>query len=223
MLLGMLAEDGAAAKAALAAGADIAILRTSAGAAAAEVKSAGQPANDASLGAWLDRLDGAAGDALAGAGCDFIVGTLEGTVATAVDTEKTGLVLVVDPSIEDNILRALGPLGLDALLVEHGFGEMSLADQLKLVRLASFASTPLIVTTRPEAPAAELRVLRDSGTVCVLVPSGTPESKLRELSDRLRELPPRKARREGGDIAIVPAVAAMRHEEEVHEPDEEDE
>ncbi len=224
MLLGVLAGNGAEAKAGFEAGADVAIIRASSGSAAAkEAKGAASgESNERVLGAWLAEIDDSSGAELAEAGCDFAVGTLEGTLATAVDSERMGQVLVAGNSMEDTTLRALGSLGLDAMLVEHGKGAMSLADQLQLVRLASFTATPLLVTVAGKAPVAELRVLRDSGAACVLLGAGSSAAEITALSDRLRAVPARKARREGGDIALVPslvAAAGANHEEE-DEPEE---
>ena len=223
ILLGVIADKGADAKAALEAGADIVIIRAKGSAAAAEAKAAAGGNNDTALGAWLTELDDATATALAEAGCDFTVGTLDGTIATAVDTERMGQVLVAESAMDDTTLRALANLGLDALLVEHGKGAMSLADQLQLVRLASFASTPLLVTVSPDAPVAELRVLRDSGVACVLLAAGASKAQIEGLSDRLRAVPARKPRRDGGEMALVPSVAAGggNHEEEDDDDGEE--
>ncbi|MEX0782831.1 MAG: hypothetical protein WD557_09290 [Dehalococcoidia bacterium] len=224
VLLGVLAEKGAGAKAALEAGADIAIIRAASGAAAVtEAKAASGGNNDTALGVWLDELDDATSSALAEAGCDFAVGSLDGTAATAVDTERMGQVLVAESAMDDTTLRALANLGLEALLVEHGKGAMSLADQLQLVRLASFASTPLLVTVASDAPVAELRVLRDSGVACVLLAAGSSIAEINALSDRLRAVPARKSRRDGAEMALVPSVAAAgaHHEEEEDDDGEE--
>jgi hypothetical protein len=216
ILLGVLAEKGADAKSALEAGADVVVIRASNANAAAEAKAAAGGNSDTALGVWLGDLDDKTAAALAEAGCDFTIGTLDGTVATAVDTERMGQVLVAESAMDDTTLRALASLGLDALFVEHGKGAMSLADQLQLVRLASFASTPLLVTVSADAPVAELRVLRDSGVAGVLLAAGASKAQIEALSDRLRAVPARKSRRDGAEMALVPSVAAAgaNHEEE---------
>ncbi len=219
-LLGVLAESGSAAKAAFDAGADVVVIRAaSIAAAVADMKAAGDGPNGTAVGVWLPQVDDAAGLALADGHCDFVVGTLEGTAATAVDTERMGQVLAIANDVDDTTLRSLAPFGLDALLVEHGPGAMSLAAQLQLVRVASFASTALLVTVAPDAPIAELRVLRDSGVVCVLLPAGTKPDAIKAMSDRLRAVPPKKSRREGGDIALVPSMAVSAGHDD-HEEDD---
>src|SRR5690606_31605752 len=121
---------------------------------------------------------------------------------------------------DDTTLRALASLGLDALFVQHGGGDMSLAQQLQLVRLASFSGTPLIVTANAAASVDQLRVLRDSGCAAVVLSAGSSAADISTLGDRLREVPaPRKSKREGArDIAIVPIGAAAGS----HEHDDDD-
>lgn len=73
----------------------------------------------------------------------------EGTEATAVDTDRMGHVAVASSALDDTTLRSLAPLGLDGLYVTRTPGNMTLATQLQLVRIASFASAPLLVNVTP--------------------------------------------------------------------------
>lgn len=222
MLLGVVAADAAAAKAAVDAGADVVVFRV-AGAAAAVTQLKKLDTAKVTAGAWLESLDDAGAASLREAACDFVIGTLEGTAATAVDTEAMGQVIVANESMDDTTLRALGPLGLDCLLVERQADVATLAAQLGLVRIASFASTPLVVTVTAETGGAELRVLRDSGTAMVLLPTGTAAGPIAEMVERLKAMPaPRRGRKESNDIAIVPAAAAS-HEHDHDDDDGDDE
>ncbi|MGH2634201.1 MAG: hypothetical protein ACRDG3_12385 [Tepidiformaceae bacterium] len=225
MLLAVLARDGSAAKAALGAGADAVIVRAADAAAAARII---EPltADKAIAGAWLDRLDNAGAEALRKAGCDFVISTLEGTESAAVDTEKMGQIVVAAEGIEDTTLRALGPLGLDGLFVERPTGAMTLAAQLGLVRLASFASAQLVVTADASASVSDLRVLRDSGAVAVAAAEGTTPEQVKALVELLKAVPaPRKGNKggEGRDIALVPSMAAHGHDEEDDDDDDDGE
>ena len=216
MLLGVLAADASAAKAALAAGADVIIARAGADKAKGVIGGAG--GNGRAVGAWAGELDEAGASALRDAGCDFVVGTLEGIASGAVDTDKMGLVLEVTAGISDTTLRALPSLGLDGLFLERTPGPMKLADQLELVRLVSFSGSQLLVPVGPETTVAEFRVLRDSGVAVAVAPQGSNAEQIKALLKRLEEVPPRKPRREGADIALVPALAAKQE----HEHDDED-
>jgi hypothetical protein len=212
MLLAAIVSDAATAKAATEAGADVVLFQ---GAATQAVAPAIRELDGAKVtaGALVDTLDEGGATALREAGCDFAISTLEGTASAAVNTDEMGQVIVVTAEIDDTTLRALAPLGLDALFVEQPLATMTLKDQLALVRLASFASTPLVVTVAADATPGELRVLRDSGTAMVVAPAGTGPDGLKALHKALREIPaPRRGRRENQEIALVPSMAAASHD-----------
>jgi len=214
-------NDAAALAAAIEAEADAIIVEAATAAEAARLME-GTASEKVSVGALLPSLSEADAEALRGAKCDFVVSPLDTTDSAAVDTEKTGQVVMASLDMEDNTLRALAPLGLDGLFVKRSGGRMTLGQQLALVRLASFASTGLLVTVAADASVGELRVLRDSGAVAVVAPAGASADALRALSDSLKAVPaPKRGRREGAEIAIVPAAAGAGEEHE-HDDDEDD-
>lgn len=222
LLLAALATDAAAAKQALAAGADIAI---ACAADSAGVRSIieGLAGANATAGAWVSAIDAAGAEALRAAGCDFVISTIEGTSAEAVDPEKMGVVLAVDGGLDDTTLRAIAPLGLDGLFVERAPGSMSLAAQIELVRLATLSGTPLLVTVAADVSVSELRVLRDSGASTVVLPETATSEQVVALAERLRAVPSRKSKREGQDVALVPSVGFGTAEHEHEHEEEEDE
>ena len=221
MALIALARSGDEARAALDAGADGVILEAgSAGDAASAM--AGVATDKVAVGALLPSLSESDAEGLRKAACDFVISPLDATDSAAVDTEKMGQAVVASLDMDDNTLRALGPLGLDGLFIPRSGGAMTLAQQLGLVRVASFAQTGLIVTVDTGASASELRVLRDSGCMAVVAPVGASAEALTTLSETLKAVPaPRRGKREGNDIAIVPASRAGGEEE--HEHDDGDE
>ncbi|MBI2765967.1 MAG: hypothetical protein HYX53_08670 [Chloroflexi bacterium] len=222
MLLGVLVADGAAAKAAIAAGADVAIIDAASAAAAVKALKPLDGAK-ATAGARLPSLDEPGAAALREAGCDFVVCTLDGTASSAVDTDRMGHVVVADSAMDDTTLRALGPLGLDALFVQSAGGDMTLANQLQLVRIASFASTPLLVTIPADTAVSALRVLRDSGAAMVVALTGTTAGQIATLGEALQAVPPSKrAGRDGREMAMVPAAASAGDHEHGDDDDDDD-
>lgn len=222
MLLIALTANPAEAKAALEAGADAVVIRAEAAKAVAALDSLAE--KHTIVGVLSQALDEKSAAALAKAGCDFVISSLENTESVAVDTERMGHVLIASEGMEDNTLRAIAPLGLDALYVERGPGGTMLANQLGLVRLATFASTPLLATVPAKASVAELRVLRDSGVGGVIAPENASAAELKALIKALIAVPaPKKSRRDGGEMAMVPSAAAGHadHEEEDEEEDDE--
>lgn len=184
----------------------------------------GLDAGDTALGALLPSLEAQAASALSEAECDFAISPLAGTAAVAIDQESMGHVIGVTLDETEAVLRSIGPLGLDALFVEAESGELSLSRQLEFVRLASFTSTPLLVTVPAGLSVAELRVLRDSGVAAVILPAGSSADQLAELVENLKAVPAPSRGRSGssGDVAIVPAAHSAAEELDP-EPDEDDE
>jgi len=222
LLLGTLAGDAAAAKAAAEAGADVVLIEAATATAAVPVVES-LKGTKAVAGAVLPALDEAGAEALRAAGCDFVVCTLEGTDATAVDTDRMGHVAVASSALDDTTLRSLAPMGLDGLYVTRTPGNMTLATQLQLVRIASFASAPLLVNVTADAPMAELRALRDSGAAMVIAPKGTAGEQIAALGETLKNVPAKKGSRgEARDIALVPARAAAAAAEHDHDDEADD-
>jgi hypothetical protein len=158
------------------------------------------------IGALLNSVTAADAETLREVKCDFVVSPLDTTASAAVDTDKNGQVVIASQDMEDNTLRVLGPLGLDGLFVRLGSDSMTLGQQLGLVRMASFAATGLIVTVEAGMKAADLRVLRDSGVLAVAAPAGTSGEGLKALIAELKAVPaPKKGKREGPDMALVPS------------------
>ncbi|MEP7216789.1 MAG: hypothetical protein ABI782_11095 [Anaerolineaceae bacterium] len=222
MVLIALTTGSAEAKTALGAGADAVAIRAEGSKAVSAVESLADAKGTA--GVLSQALEEATAAALAKVGCDFVISSLEKTESIAVDTERMGHILIASEEMEDNTLRALAPLGIDGLFVERGPGGTMLANQLGLVRLATFASTPLLVTVPANASVAELRVLRDSGVGGVIAPENASAGELKALIEALIAVPaPKKSRRDGGEMAIVPSAAAghAEHEEEDDEEDDE--
>ena len=225
MLLAVFVKDGDAAMQALEAGADAIIIHTTDATTAAKTIEA-LTVDKVIAGAWISRLDDAGAEALHNAGCDFVISALEATDSSAVDTDKMGQIVVAADGIDDTTLRSLGPLGLDGLFVERPTGAMTLATQLGLVRLSSFASAQLMVTADASASVSDLRVLRDSGAVAVAAPEGTTADQVKALVELLKAVPaPRKGNKggEGRDIALVPSMASHGHEEEDDDDDDDGE
>ncbi len=214
MLLAVTVATSAEAKTAVASGADIAIL-TGPGAAAA-IKGL----DKVCAGAQLDTLDEAAAAALRQAGCDFVISPLETTASAAVDTDAMGQVVAIADSISDATLRALGPLGLDALFVPTDHGTTTLAAQLELVRFASLSGLPLAVPIAPGAAVPQLRVLRDSGVAMVIAAAGANAEQIKALVDSLKAVPAPKKGSKGGDMAIVPSIAQRGGDEDDDDDDD---
>src|SRR5690606_17916526 len=124
VLLGALVRDARAGQQAVDAGVDLLIVRANDAAGAAKVLNEIGDVKPP-RGVWLSELGIDDGKAMVDAGADFVASPLDGTIAEAVDGDAIGQVLAVTQDMEEATLRALGPLGLDALFVKRPGGEMT--------------------------------------------------------------------------------------------------
>jgi hypothetical protein len=133
-----------------------------------------------------------------------------------------GHIISLGESIDDASLRALGPLGLDAIAVPGRDSALFLSDQLEFVRVAQLSATPLLVRLAAEPDAAELRALRDSGAAIVVAKPGTNTEGLRRLVELLQAVPePRRREGRGPDVALLPALLGGGHDhDDEDEPDD---
>lgn len=221
MLLGVLARDPAQFATAVEAGADLVIVHAADPSAFVDLVGKHREEN-VPIGVWLSRVDEAVASSLVAAGWDFVVSTLEGTQAGVIDPEKLGHVvaLLETHEVPDAVLRSLGPLEVDAVLVRRSAGEFTLRHEAELVRLTTLSGAPLLVVVGNEPTPAEVRALRDCGSAAVILPEGSSSEQIAAGQALLRSVGPRKrSRREGAEIALVPSLAALH----LHEDEEEEE
>jgi hypothetical protein len=222
MLLGATVRKAEDVKTALDAGVDFLLVQAGKATEAAGIVKAAS-GGKAPIGAWVSELDVEGAEKLAEAGCDFVACTLEGTAAAAVDSDRMGHVLAVTGDIDDTRLRTLGPLSLEGLFVKRPAGSMTLVQQTDLIRLASLAGAPLLVSSDAGATIADLRVLRDCGAAAVVAVEGTSAAKLKALGELLRTVPPKAKAQTGRDMPLVPSMGASHEHEEDDEFPEIDE
>jgi len=149
--------------------------------------------------------------ALRDAGADFVVLDAESTAAEAMLEEKIGFVLDHRGDGDDTGLRLLGEVGLDAIIIPSPPEHLTLAELLKLRRLAALTRVPLLTAVKPDAEAGHLHALRDSGVAGVIVESSAL-GKLGDLKARIDSLPARGRGREERAEAVLPAATLGRAE-----------
>lgn len=218
LLIAAEVNDAAAANAALDAGVDFFVARGKD--AAATISAVGKKDNAA---ARVDLLDDETARALTEAGTIFVACEPANARSTAIDTEALGFVAIIDPSLDEQTLRALAGLGLDGLATNAVSTPETLADQLQIVRLALLGGAPVIAPVSAGATTAQLRVLRDSGVAIVVAGTECSKDELAALVAAIKALPPKKkSSREGGEMAMIPSMASRAASEEEHELDDDD-
>jgi hypothetical protein len=151
------------------------------------------------------------------AGADFVVLDAQSAAADSMLEEKIGFVLDHRDETDDTGLRVLGELGLDAMIIPSLPDKLSLADLLKLRRVAALTRVPLLTGVKPDSETGYLQSLRDSGVAGVIVDSSAL-GKLGDLKSRIESLPARGRRREERAEAVLPA-ATPSHDEDFDDDD----
>ncbi len=146
---------------------------------------------------------------LADAGADFVILDDGRATAEALLERRLGHALLLDADPDEERLRMLAPLDLDALLLTEPLGTLTVRDHLRLRRIVALALAPLIVTadTAAGVPApSTLEVWRDAGAPVVLLRSQDHDAiaALVRASNEVR--PPRDRSDERPD-ALLPATA----------------
>ena len=151
------------------------------------------------------------------AGTDFVVLDPESAMAEAMLEEKIGFVLDYRGDGDDTGLRLLGEVGLDAIIIPSPPERFTLAELLKLRRLAALTRVPLMTAVKADSEAGYLHTLRDSGVAGVIIES-SGLGKLSDLQSRIASLPARGRRREERAEAVLPA-ATPSHDEDFEDDD----
>lgn len=138
-------------------------------------------------------------------GCDFVLFDPHSAPPALLREEDLGKVVQVDPSLADGLLRVIGRLAVDAVLVD-GDDQLSLHRLMVCQHVASLAHKPLVTRVPLDATAEALEELRDAGVAAVLVrPGARDKQALSRLRETVDSLPPPKRKKEKMD-AVLPSL-----------------
>jgi hypothetical protein len=191
------------------------------GAQADDVAAAAQSAGEVPVGAWPKVVDPKANAALIEAGADFLVFDADSTPASALLDDKLGYVLALRSGQDENFLRVLESVALDAILLEDYVGPLTLRNQIELRLLAGLTRKTLMLPVKPSIESADLECLRDAG-VSVLVIDDKALEELPALLKTVQDLPQPRRRRQTTLDVLLPRAAEMAAAEEEEEEEEED-
>jgi hypothetical protein len=194
------------------------------GAKAGDVKEASQAAGEVPLGAWPQNLDAGGSAAFVEAGVDFVVFDAERTPASALLEDKLGYVLALRSGQDENYLRVLESVVLDAVLLDDYAGPLTLQKQVGLRLVAGLTRKPLMLPVKLPIEKGDLECLRDAG-VSVLAVDGSDAKALDELPsllEAIETLPGPRRRRETSLEVLLPRAAEMAGMEEEEEEAEEE-
>lgn len=161
-------------------------------------------------------------------GSDFIVLSPTSPVTILSKNDKTGLILQVDPSMDDGLLRAVSDLPVDAVLATDSLednGKLQYHHLMILRHLAVMVGKPLLVPTPAGISKDELQALWDAGIEAVVVTVDiAKDENLKGLHEMAVSLPPRAEHHKNRMGVLLPRTAEkqpepQREEEEEDEPE----
>ncbi|MDA0815295.1 MAG: hypothetical protein O2924_01820 [Chloroflexi bacterium] len=127
------------------------------------------------------RLDDATHDevtAARDAGADFFLFDDGHSHASALRVEEIGAVLLLGADQDEQRLRSVAPIDLDAMVVEAEADIVTVREQLELRRVASLTGATIVIRSIGRPNASILEAWRDAGAPAVLVPAAEVSSTL---------------------------------------------
>ena len=144
------------------------------------------------------------------AGCDFVMLGPE-AAAGVLHEEKMGKVLEVDMSLKDGLVRAIGQLSVEALLLveDNQSGPLTINQLLNYHRLSEFVDKPLLAVLPREL--TDLEALLDAGIKGVVMElSGKDlEVRLKEVQGSIQNLTASKKKSKGENHPVLPSVSSF--------------
>ncbi len=163
--------------------------------------------------------------------CDFIVFPATSTSLEMPEKEEVGMILEVEASLSEGLLRAANELPIDAVLVaaEKSRSYSVTWQHLMLFRrFADLVTKPLLASIPTKVTAGVLQSLWEAGVngVVVEVTAEQPQGelkKLRRIIDKLESPSPRRRERTSAllpHISQEPSTVTAEEEEEEEEEEE---
>ena len=135
-------------------------------------------------------------------GCDFLVFDTEKTPLALLEEEGLGKIVEVEPSLADGLIRAIGQLPIDAVLIG---GEVSLSVHRLMVcqHLANLVRKPLVVLAPLGMSKEDLNGLWEAGMSGVMVKvEGGAREELSGLRQAIETLPPSRRVKERVEASL---------------------
>jgi hypothetical protein len=148
--------------------------------------------------------------AAAKAGADFFIFDDARTHASALTNPDIGRVLILGADRQEDRLRAVAAIDLDALLVDADPTPITVREQIELRRVAALTGAPILINS-PQAPdTSALAAWRDAGAPLVLVPFAATERAVAAA----HEVPPPPRRQRGGEMPMLGAPPVPQDDED---------
>jgi hypothetical protein len=158
---------------------------------------------------------------LASVGCDFVVFDIR-IPAAVLHKEGVGKFLMIEPSLDQGLVRAINSLEVDGVFISSGGGDSFVAVEHLLVcrRFVELLEKPVIMALPSLVTKAALTSLWQVGVDGVVAPSTHSVEALAELKKMISDLPRRARGRRSKAGVVLPHYGGGVVEEEDEEQEE---
>jgi len=157
------------------------------------------------------------------AGCDFIVFDMAMPIAV-LQGEKVGKFLMVEPSSNQNLVRAINDVDIDGVLINAGGESVITVEHLLICRrFSELVNKALMMSVPSLVMSTEFVSLWKAGIDGIVTPPAQPAKALIELRGVMEALPKEAKHRRGKLDVVLPHYRVDAVAEEEEEEEEEDE
>ena len=152
---------------------------------------------------------------------DFIVFDMKAPIET-LETKELGKFLAVEMSLGYDLLRAIGGLEIDGVLIVNREPTITIEHLLFCRRFGALMTKPLLMEVAPSVTRSEINGLWEAGIDGIVASPGQPPEQLSRLREVIADLPRRRERGRGEIGVALPHYGGMPVEEEEEEEEEEE-
>jgi predicted TIM-barrel enzyme len=187
------------------------------------VKQMVEAAGDIPLGVFVKGTSEEEINELTSVGCDFVVFDIK-AAAAVLHKEGVGKFLMIEPSLDQGLVRAINSLEVDGVFISSRGGDSFVAVEHLLVcrRFVELLEKPVIMALSSVVTKAELTSLWQVGVDGVIAPPGHSVEALTELKRMINDLPRGARGRRTKAGVVLPRYGGNVTEEEEGDEEEED-
>jgi hypothetical protein len=173
------------------------------------------------LGVFVKGMSEEGINELASVGCDFVVFDIR-IPAAVLHKEGVGKFLMIEPSLDQGLVRAINNLEVDGVFISSREGDSFVAVEHLLVcrRFVELLEKPVMITLPSLVTKAELTSLQQAGVDGVVAPSTQSVEALAELKKMIGDLPRRARGKRAKAGVVLPHYGGSVAEEEDEEQEE---
>jgi len=140
-----------------------------------------------------------------------------------VNKEGIGKILIINPSMEPGIIRAINALDIpiDSVLIEGDEPTVTIERLLVYQFFASLLDKPLLAMANTTITSNELSGLHKAGVNGLILPKGFKSKAILELKEMIADLP-KLAKKKSSGSAIIPKISGERKIDEDEDEDDDE-